>query len=80
MRLPKIGMTMEEATVARFYKQPGEAFRRGEPLYEIETEKISQAVEAPDDGVMVEHAVAEGDNVAVGEEICIVELLDGTGR
>lgn len=49
--LPKIGMTIEEATVVRFYKQPGESFRRGEPLYEIETEKISQPVEATADEV-----------------------------
>ncbi len=76
--LPKIGMTMEEATVVRYYKQPGEAFRRGEPLYEIETEKISQAVEATADGVMVEHAVAEGTEVRVGGEVCIVDLDEGT--
>lgn len=75
--LPKIGMTMEEATLVRFYKQPGEAFRAGEPLYEIETEKISQAVEAAADGVMVEHAVAEGDDVRVGEDVCVVDLADG---
>lgn len=75
--LPKIGMTMEEATVVRFYKQPGESFRRGEPLYEIETEKISQPVEATADGVMVEHAVAEGADVRVGEAICVVDLLEG---
>lgn len=74
VKLPKIGMTMEEATVVRFCKQPGEAFRKGEAIYEIETEKISQEVEATDDGVMVEHAVAEGDNVAVGGYVCVVEV------
>ena len=74
VKLPKIGMTMEEATVVRFFKQPGEAFRRGDPIYEIETEKISQEVEASEDGVMVEHAVAEGENVAVGGRVCVVEL------
>ena len=44
VKLPKIGMTMEEATIVRFCRQPGEAFRKGDPLYEIETEKISQEV------------------------------------
>lgn len=77
VKLPKIGMTMEEATIVRFCKQPGEPFRRGDPIYEIETEKISQEVEATDDGVMVEHAVAEGDNVAVGGYVCVVDLSDG---
>ena len=58
---------MEEATVVRFCRQPGEAFRKGDPLYEIETEKISQEVTATDDGVMVEHAVPAGSDVRVGE-------------
>lgn len=73
VKLPKIGMTMEEATVVRFCRQPGEAFRKGDPLYEIETEKINQEIEATDDGVMLEHAVAEGDDVRVGEPVCVVE-------
>jgi len=74
VRLPKIGMTMEEATLVRFCKQPGEPFRPGDPLYEIETEKVSQEVEATADGVMLEHCVAEGDTVAVGASVCVVEV------
>ena len=53
VKLPKIGMTMEEATIVRFCRQPGEAFSKGDPLYEIETEKISQEFVATGDGVMV---------------------------
>ncbi|MGH8988067.1 MAG: lipoyl domain-containing protein [Acidimicrobiales bacterium] len=77
VKLPKIGMTMEEATIVRFFKQPGEAFRRGDAIYEIETEKIGQEVQATDDGVMVEHAVAEGEDVAVGGDVCVVDLGEG---
>lgn len=73
VKLPKIGMTMEEATVVRFCRRPGEAFRKGDPLYEIETEKISQEVEATGDGIMVEYAVPEGGTVRVGEPVCVVE-------
>jgi len=73
VKLPKIGMTMEEATVVRFCRRPGEAFRKGDPLYEIETEKISQEVEATGDGVTVEHAVPEGSDVRVGGLVCVVE-------
>ena len=71
--LPNIGMTMEEATVVRFCRQPGDAFRAGDPLYEIETEKVSNEIEAMHDGVMVEHCVGEGDIVAVGGGVCIIE-------
>jgi pyruvate/2-oxoglutarate dehydrogenase complex dihydrolipoamide acyltransferase (E2) component len=73
VKLPKIGMTMEEATVVRFCRQPGEAFAKGDPLYEIETEKINQEVAATGDGVMLEHAVPEGGSVRVGEPVCVVE-------
>lgn len=71
--LPKIGMTMEEATVVRFCRQPGEAFRKGDPLYEIETDKISQEIEALADGVMVAHAIDEGSDVRIGDPVCVVE-------
>ncbi|HEX6657224.1 MAG TPA: lipoyl domain-containing protein [Ilumatobacter sp.] len=72
--LPNVGMTMEEATVVRFCRQPGEAFRAGDPLYEIETEKVSNEIEAMRDGVMVEHCVGEGEVVAVGGGVCIIEI------
>ena len=80
VKLPKIGMTMEEATIVRFCRQPGEAFRKGDPLYEIETEKISQEVEATGDGVMVEHAVPEGSDVRVGELVCVEPVRAGNTR
>jgi pyruvate/2-oxoglutarate dehydrogenase complex dihydrolipoamide acyltransferase (E2) component len=73
IKVPKIGMTMVDATIAKFCKQPGESFRKGDPLFEIETDKVAHAVEATADGVMLEHCVAEGDEVDVGGEVCIVE-------
>lgn len=74
VKLPKIGMTMEQATVVRFCKSPGEAFKVGDPIYEIETEKVSQEIEATNDGMMLEHCVAEGDEVEVGGQVCVVDL------
>jgi pyruvate/2-oxoglutarate dehydrogenase complex dihydrolipoamide acyltransferase (E2) component len=74
VKLPKIGMTMEEATLVRFCKQPGETFTSGDPIYEIETEKVTQEIEATADGVMLEHCVPEGENVAVGGQVCVVEV------
>ena len=73
VKLPRIGMQMEEATIVRFCVPPGTAFRAGDPLYEIETEKVSNEIEATADGVMVEYCVAEGDIVDVGAPVCIVE-------
>jgi pyruvate dehydrogenase E2 component (dihydrolipoamide acetyltransferase) len=77
--LPKIGMTMEEATVVRFCKQPGEVFRKGDPLYEIETDKISQEVGAQTDGVMMEHSVPVETDVRIGEQVCVIETDGSAG-
>lgn len=74
VKLPRIGMQMEEATIVRYCRQPGESFRAGEALYEIETEKVNNEIEATADGVMVEHSVGEGDIVAVGDPVCVVEI------
>lgn len=76
VKLPRLGMQMEEATVVRYCVAPGEPFREGDPLYEIETDKVESAIEATADGVMVEHLVAEGDDVEVGTPICVVETDD----
>ncbi len=73
VKLPRLGMQMEEATVTRFCVQPGESFAAGDPLYEIETEKVTNEIEATDAGVMIEHCVDEGDDVEVGDPVCIVE-------
>lgn len=78
VKLPKIGMTMEEATLVRFCRQPGEPFRAGDPLYEIETEKVNEEIGATADGTMLEHCVVEGDNVRVGAYVCIVETDDAS--
>lgn len=73
VELPRLGMQMEEATVTRFCVQPGESFAAGDPLYEIETDKVSDAIEATEAGTMIEHLVTEGADVAVGQPVCIVE-------
>lgn len=72
LKLPLFGMNMEEATVVRWHKQPGEAFKKGEPLYEIETEKVTTEVEAPCDGAIEEIVADAGTTVAVGDIVCHV--------
>lgn len=73
LKLPRISMNMEEGTIVAWRKQPGDAFRQGEILYEIETEKATQEVEAPCDGRLVEILVPEGETVEVGAEVCRIE-------
>jgi pyruvate/2-oxoglutarate dehydrogenase complex dihydrolipoamide acyltransferase (E2) component len=74
LKLARVGMNMEEATIAKWHKQPGESFSSGDILYEIETEKVTQEVPATADGKLVEIFVQEGEDVAVGGLVCAVEI------
>lgn len=73
LALPRVGMNMEEATIACWHKQPGEDFEAGEPLYEIETDKVTQSVQAQFAGTLLKHLIPAGDTALVGQAVCIVE-------
>jgi 2-oxoglutarate dehydrogenase E2 component (dihydrolipoamide succinyltransferase) len=66
IRVPTLGESVTEATVARWLKQPGEAIARDEPIVELETDKVTLEVPAPAAGTLGEIRAAEGDNVPVG--------------
>ena len=74
LKLARVGMNMQEATIARWHRQPGDAFKSGDPLYEIETEKVTQEVTASGDGTLVEIFVPAGGTVTVGAAVCAVEM------
>ena len=63
--MPKLGLSMEVGTVTSWHKRKGEGVRKGEPIVEIETDKIVSAVESPAEGILLEIAVAEGAEVKV---------------
>lgn len=67
-------MNMQEATIVKWHKQAGEEFRKGDILYEIETEKVTQEVEAQGDGRMLEILVPEEQDAKVGEALCVVDV------
>lgn len=73
LKLPLFGMNMEEATIVKWHKQAGQSFKKGQPLYEIETEKVTQEVEAPCDGTLVEIVAGEEKTIAVGDVVCTIE-------
>ena len=74
LKLARVGMNMEEATIVKWHKRPGQTFKTGEPLYEIETEKVNQEIAATSNGTMVEIYAREGEIVKVGSQVCAVEL------
>lgn len=73
LKLPRYGMNMEEATIVKWHRQPGNAFKAGEPLYDIETEKVVTEVEAPCDGKLLEIVVKEQETAEVGGVVCKIE-------
>lgn len=75
-RLPKLGETLVEGTVSRWLKRPGDSIRKGEPLVEVETDKVNSELEAPVDGVLVEILATEGETVPVGSAIARIQEGD----
>src|SRR5215469_5216930 len=66
IKVPTLGESVTEATVARWLKKPGEAVAMDDPLVELETDKVTLEVNAPAAGVLSEILAPEGANVAVG--------------
>ncbi len=72
VKLPRLGQGMESGTIVRWLKREGDPVRKNEPLYELDTDKVTQEVEAEADGVLVKIVVPEGE-VAVGATIAMIE-------
>lgn len=64
--MPQLGLTMTEGTVIKWLKMEGDTVTQGEPVVEIETDKVAAEVEAPADGVLGPILVSEGSIVSVG--------------
>jgi pyruvate dehydrogenase E2 component (dihydrolipoamide acetyltransferase) len=70
--MPALGMAQETGKVLRWLKAEGDAVAKGEPLLEIETDKVTVELESPVDGVLAGIRAAEGADVPVGETIAFV--------
>lgn len=70
--MPALGMAQETGKVLRWLKGEGDTVSKGEPLLEIETDKVTVELEAPADGTLAGVRAAEGDDVPVGETIAVV--------
>jgi len=71
VKLPRLGQGMESGVVVRWLKQEGDAVAKGDPLYELDTEKVTQEIEAEEDGVLLQIVVPEGE-VAVGTTLALI--------
>lgn len=70
--MPKFGLTMHEGTIQRFFKAGGERVNAGEPLFEVETEKVLYQVEAPASGTLAIALFDEGATVECGLTVAVI--------
>src|SRR5437867_9127615 len=71
VKLPRLGQGMEAGTIVKWLKSEGDRVEKGDPLYELDTEKVTQEVEAEASGVLLKIAVREGE-VEVGRTIALI--------
>jgi 2-oxoglutarate dehydrogenase E2 component (dihydrolipoamide succinyltransferase) len=76
IRVPTLGESVSEATIARWFKQPGEAVKADEPLVELETDKVTLEVNAPASGVLSDIVAQEGETV---EPDALLGSIDESG-
>ena len=73
VKVPALGESITEGTLAQWLKKPGEAVAADEPIATLETDKVSVDVPSPSAGVLAETLVNEGDTVAVGATIARID-------
>ena len=66
IKVPSLGESVTEATIAKWYKKKGDAIKKNEVLIELETDKVALEVSAEADGVLEEVLFNEGDTVGIG--------------
>jgi pyruvate dehydrogenase E2 component (dihydrolipoamide acetyltransferase) len=70
--LPRLGQGMESGTIVRWLKAEGDTVEKGEPLYELDTEKVTQEVEADSSGTLLKILAGEGEEIEVGKTIAVI--------
>lgn len=76
INMPRLSDTMEEGTITRWLKKPGDTVNKGDVLGEIETDKATMDLEAYDAGVLEQLLVQEGETVPIGQPIAVI----GSGK
>jgi pyruvate dehydrogenase E2 component (dihydrolipoyllysine-residue acetyltransferase) len=70
--LPRLGQGMEAGTIVRWLKSEGDSVEKGEPLYELDTDKVTQEVEAEASGILLKILAGEGEEIEVGKRIAVI--------
>ncbi len=76
LKIPQLGEGLQEARIVQFLKEPGEAFQRDEPIYEMETDKAVMEIESPVAGTIIEWMAKVDDVVEIG---AVIARVSGAG-
>ncbi len=66
LKMPKLGLTMEEGVLAEWLVKVGDRIEAGRPVFVVETDKVANEIESEVSGTITEILVAEGESAAVG--------------
>jgi pyruvate/2-oxoglutarate dehydrogenase complex dihydrolipoamide acyltransferase (E2) component len=72
VKLPKFGLTMQEALISEWKVGVGERIEKGDVLAMIESEKVEMELPSPASGVVARYLVETGDTVPVGTEVAVI--------
>lgn len=72
--MPKLGESIQEATITKWFKKPGDTIEEEDVLLEIATDKVDSEIPSPVDGKLIKILFEEGDLVPVGEKIAVIDL------
>lgn len=73
LSMPKLRPEMTSGILCAWLKEEGQAVAAGEPLYEVETDKVVNQIEATETGILKKRLQEEGDEVAPGTPVAIME-------
>jgi len=71
--MPYMGGKIHEGTVTKWLKKPGDKLQRGDPLFEISTDKVDAEIPAPAAGILKEIKVSEGATVQVNTVLGVID-------
>jgi pyruvate dehydrogenase E2 component (dihydrolipoamide acetyltransferase) len=72
VRVPQLGEGLREVRIVELLRVSGDAIRRGDPMYVIETDKSTVELESPEDGLLIEWCVAPGDVIPIGGKVAVL--------
>lgn len=87
--MPKLGLTMSEGVISKWYKKEGDIVKKNDPLFDVETDKLTNTIEAKEEGILAKIIVPSGGSASIkeivgilakeGEDIspCTIETSDG---